>query len=404
MPGERIERIYLDHAATTPLRPEVVEAMRPFAQEVFGNPSSLHARGREARRRVDEARDRIAAILRCRPGEIYFTSGGSESDTWALMGSVVAARERGDPRRRIMVSAVEHRAVLDTAEALARSGVNVDYLPVDRFGRIAVDEVVERVERQKDTLLVAVMYANNEVGTIQPVRELGARLRELGVLFFVDAVQAPGYLPLDLQELPCDLLALSAHKFNGPKGAGLLYVRRGVEIAPLVHGGAQERGRRGGTENVAGVVGMAVALELAEGERPAEAKRVAALRDRLFALIRKALPDTRCHGHPAERLPNNLNLSWPGVASDTLLLALDLAGVEASSGAACSAGALTESHVLTAMGVREAEAGGPLRLSLGRGNTEAEIDEAARRIVAAVEAVRERRQSAGGAGEPDGRR
>ncbi|MBE3577081.1 MAG: cysteine desulfurase [Limnochordales bacterium] len=383
-----MERIYLDHAATTPVRPEVAEAMRPFEEEVFGNPSSLHARGRAAREKLDEARDRLAAVLGCRPGELVFTSGGSESDTLAIVGVVEAAIHRGDRRRKLLVSAVEHRAVLDTARFLARRGVPVEYLPVNRFGQVDPDFVLERAT--PDTLLVSVMYANNEVGTIQPVQQIGRRLRERGILFHIDAVQAPGYLPLSVDELHCDLLTLSAHKFYGPKGAGLLYVRRGVEIAPLIHGGAQERGRRAGTENVAGVVGMAVALELAERERPKEALRQQSLRERLLAYIRRELPDTRLHGHPTERLANNLNLSWPGVAADILLFSLDLAGIDASSGAACSAGALSESHVLVSMGIREREAGGPLRLTLGRGNTESEIDEAGRRIVAVVRELRER--------------
>ncbi|MGE5482179.1 MAG: cysteine desulfurase family protein [Bacteroidota bacterium] len=385
-----MERIYLDHAATTPMRPEVAEAMRPFEEEVFGNPSSLHARGRAARERLDEARDRLAAVLGCRPGELVFTSGGSEADTWALVGVVQAAVDRGDPRRKLLVSAVEHRAVLDTARFLEKQGIPVEYLPVDEFGRVDPDLVLERAT--PDTLLVSVMYANNEVGTVQPVPEIGRRLRERGILFHIDAVQAPGYLSLDVSELHCDLLALSAHKFYGPKGTGLLYIRRGVEITPLIHGGSQERDRRAGTENVAGAVGMAVALELAEAERPQEVVRLEGLRERLLAYIRKDLPDTRLHGHPTARLPNNLNLSWPGLDADTLLFSLDLAGIDASSGAACSAGALSESHVLVSMGVREREAGGPLRLTLGRGNTESEIDEAGRRIVAVVRQLRERKE------------
>lgn len=385
-----MERIYLDHAATTPMRPEVAEAMRPFEEEVFGNPSSLHARGRAARERLDEARDRLASVLGCRPGELVFASGGSEADTWALVGVVQAAVDRGDPRRKLLVSAVEHRAVLDTARFLEKQGIPVEYLPVDEFGRVDPDLVLERAT--PDTLLVSVMYANNEVGTVQPVPEIGRRLRERGILFHIDAVQAPGYLSLDVSELHCDLLALSAHKFYGPKGTGLLYIRRGVEITPLIHGGSQERDRRAGTENVAGAVGMAVALELAEAERPQEVVRLEGLRERLLAYIRKDLPDTRLHGHPTARLPNNLNLSWPGLDADTLLFSLDLAGIDASSGAACSAGALSESHVLVSMGVREREAGGPLRLTLGRGNTESEIDEAGRRIVAVVRQLRERKE------------
>lgn len=374
--------------------------MEPYEVAHYGNPSSLHARGRAARAGLDDARDRLAQILGCRAGEIIFTSGGTEADNLALIGVSEA-----HPHQPLWISAVEHRAVLDAAAYLRdRRGVPVHEIPVDHQGRVQVEWVLDHVT--PDTALVSVMYVNNEIGTVEPIRVLGQALRERGILFHVDAVQAAEYFPL--ADLPCDLLSLSAHKFGGPKGAGLLRIRRDVEIVPLLHGGGQERERRPGTENVAGMVGMATALELAAEERELAAARVASLRDRLLAHLRQALPDTRVYGPlaqadaasppetsegaPSDTSPSILCVGWPGITGETMVVALDLAGVEVSSGAACSAGSLAPSHVLKALGLEAQEAAGGVRFSLGRETTREEVDEAARRVIETVERLRERQR------------
>ncbi len=364
-------RIYLDHAATTPVDPRVVEAMIPYFTEKYGNPSGVHALAQEAQRALEEARARIAAVLGCRPSEVVFTSGGSESDNAAIRGVARACRPCGN---HIVTSAVEHHAVLHTCQELEREGFQVTYVPVDGYGRVDPDDVARAVNDR--TILVSVMYANNEVGTVQPVAEVVRAVKGVKpeVVVHTDAVQAAGLLELDVGRLGVDMLSLSAHKFFGPKGVGLLYIRRGTPFSPLVVGGNQERNRRAGTENVPGIVGMAVALELAESNRPAHVAHCRRLRDRLIEGVLARVPGSRLNGHPTERLANNAHFSFEGVDSESLLAGLDLAGVCASSGSACTTGSAEPSHVLVAMGLGPAWTRGTLRLTLGPGNSEADVD------------------------------
>ena len=383
-------RIYLDHAATTPLRDEVLAAMLPYLTEHFGNASSLHAEGRRARQGVDEARERIAAALGAKPREVVFTSGGSEGDNLAIKGAAWAASARG---RHIITSSVEHKAVLNTCAVLERSGFELTYLPVDRYGRVDPAEVAAAITER--TTLVSIMYANNEVGTIQPIAEIGAVCRRAGVLFHTDAVQAGGFLSLDVDRLGVDLLTLSAHKVYGPKGVGALFVRQGTALLPQIQGGSQERQRRAGTENVAGIVGFATALDLVQGDptaRDAENARLAALRDRLVAAVQE-VEGIELTGHPVERLPHNASWLANGVEGGDLIAALDLGGVAASTGSACISGSAEPSHVLVAMGIGVARAHGALRLTAGRSTSEAEIDQAAAVLRASVARLREQAAS-----------
>ncbi len=360
--------IYLDHAATTPLRPEALEAMLPYLGGAFGNPSSAHALGRQARNALDEARERLAADLGGTAREVVFTGSGTEANNLAVKGAAWVGKARGN---RIVVSAVEHHAVGHAAEHLATWGFEVARAPVDAHGRVDVDALEALLDER--TVLVAVMLANNEVGTVQPVREIAGRVRERrGIHLHVDAVQAAPYLDLDVAALGADTVAISAHKFEGPKGVGALWIRRGTPLLAQLHGGSQERHRRAGTENVAGVVGMATAHALACTEKPATRARLAALRERLQdACI--AVDGVELTGHPVERLPGLLSLIVRGADGAAVALALDLSGIAASTGSACATGSPEPSHVLTAMGIPEAAALGALRLSLGRATTEAEV-------------------------------
>lgn len=364
-----MRRIYLDHAATTPVHPEVAEAMRRCLVDVWGNPSSIHAQGREARLAVEAARERVAALIGARPREIVFTSGGTEADNLAILGAARRRREKGD---HVITSAVEHHAVLHACEALREEGFRVTVLPVDGDGLVDPEDLRRALDER--TVLVSVMLANNEVGTIQPVRELAALARERGVPFHTDAVQAAGQIPVDVDDLGVDLLSLSGHKIYGPKGVGALFVRRGMRLDPLVYGGGQERRLRPGTENVPGIVGLGKAAELARQELPERARHAAALARRLREGVLERVPATVLNGHPTRRLPNNVNVSILGVQAESVLLNLDLRGVAASSGSACAAGSLETSHVLRAMGVPAERAEGALRLTLGRGNTEDDVD------------------------------
>jgi len=379
-----MQRIYLDHAATTPVRPEVLEAMLPFYQGGGYNPSSVHAEGRAARTAVDEARERIARILGASPKEIVFTGSGSEADNLAVTGVARARRERG---RHVVSAATEHHAVLHALDALRGEGWEVTVLPVDEAGRVDAAGFARAL--RADTALASIAYANNEIGTIAPVAELASAARERGVLFHTDAVQAAAYLPLDVRELGVDLLSLAAHKFYGPKGVGLLYVRAGTPLEPLTHGGSQEFGKRAGTENVAGIVGMARALELAAGERDAVASRIGVLRDRLEARICERLDDVRVNGRGAPRLANNLNLSLLGIESDRLVARLDLDGLAVSAGSACTSGVVEPSHVIAALGLGEEWTRGVVRLTLGRQTTEEETTRAGDMLVRAVAGLRE---------------
>ena len=374
-------RLYLDHAATTPMRTEVLEAMRPYFSALGYNPSSIHAEGRRARLAVDGARDRVAANLGCKPKEIVFCSSGTEADNLALIGIARARREDG---RHLVASAIEHHAVLRSLDALREEGFDVTLLPVDARG--VIDPQTFSAALRDDTVVAAVMYANNEIGTIQPIAELAAIARERGVAFVTDAVQAAGSLPLSVQELGVDALALSAHKFYGPKGVGALYLREGTPLEPLVFGGGQEAGRRSGTENVAGVVGLAYALELAESERADFAARVRALRDRFETAVLQSVSGTVVNGRGAGRLPAITSLSFPGLEAEPLLIGLDLEGIAASAGSACATGSLEPSHVITALGGPAEIVRSTLRFSLGRGTTAEEVDRAAE-IVARVVAV-----------------
>lgn len=387
-----MKRIYLDNAATTACAPEVVEAMLPYFTQTFGNASSVHAFGRESRRAIETARRQVARALNAAaPQEIVFTAGGSESDNWAIKGAAFARADRG---RHIITSAIEHHAVLHTCQWLEKQGFEVTCLPVDAEGRVSVEHV-ERALRP-DTVLVSVMTANNEIGTLQPVAQIGGLCRERGVLFHTDAVQAVGAIPVDVQAMHADLLSLSAHKFHGPKGVGALYVRKGVRLDNLVHGGAQERGLRAGTENLAGIVGLGKAIEMATAHLEDNAAHMMRLRDRLIAGIMERVPEVRLNGHPTDRLPNNCSLSFQGVEGEALLLRLDLAGIAGSSGSACTSGTLDPSHVLLAIGLPVAMAHGSLRLTLGADTTEEDIDAVLERLPPIVADLRSMVASHGG--------
>jgi cysteine desulfurase len=359
--------IYLDHSATTPADPRVVQAMQPYFTDAFGNASSIYALGRRSHQALDDAHATVARILHCQPTEIIFTGGGSEADNLAIKGMAFAARRRGN---HIVTTAIEHHAVLHTCEQLGQSGYEVTYLQPDTSGKIAPEEVARAV--RDDTALVSIMYANNEVGTIEPIAEIGAICRARRIPLHVDAVQAGPYLDLDVQHLHVDLLTLSAHKFYGPKGVGVLYARQGTRLQPQIVGGSQERNRRAGTENIPGIVGAAEALAIVDDERSHEVRRLAALRDQLIAGV-LALPGSRLTGHPVDRLPNHASFAFDLVEGESLLLSLDLRGIAASSGSACSTGAVDPSHVLTAIGLSRTEARGHLRLTLGRSSTEADV-------------------------------
>lgn len=376
-----VQRVYLDCNASTPLDPRVLDAMLPLLREGFGNASSIHWFGQQARAAVDEAREGVAALIGATPQEIVFTGSGTEADNMALRGVAWRARE---PRRKIVYAGIEHHAVLNTARALAEEGWPVECVGSTPEGSVDLNQFEEKVDDR--TALVAVMLANNETGVIQPVREVAAIARRHGALVHCDAVQGAGKIPVDVRALDVDLLALSAHKMYGPKGAGALFVRRNTRLAALLRGGAQERNRRAGTENVAGIVGLGRAAALAREQLSQDAPRVQALRDRLEASL-LGLPEARVNGAGA-RVPNTTNLSFGGIEAESLLMALDLMGVAVSTGAACAAGAVEPSHVLRAMGLPPERVQGSLRLSLGRFTTEAELERGADAIAQAVERQR----------------
>lgn len=364
--------IYLDHAATTAVDPRVVEAMLPFWTEHYGNASSIYALGREANRAMDNARQAVADILHCSPREVIFTSCGTESDNLALRGVAFERRKRAQ-KNHIITSSIEHHAIGHTVDQLVDYfGFEATYLPVDRYGRIDPGDVEKAI--RPDTALISIMYANNEVGTIEPIAEIGALARDRKIPFHTDAVQAGGTLSLNVSELNVDLMSLSAHKFYGPKGVGVLYARRGVPLLPMQTGGGHEHNRRAGTENVAYMVGMATALRLAYEEAEETNARLAKLRDRLVAGVLERIPRSQLSGHPTQRLPNNASFLFEYIEGESILLHLDMAGVAASSGSACTSGSLEPSHVLRAMGFPHEVAHGSLRLTLGRENTEADVE------------------------------
>jgi cysteine desulfurase len=364
-----MDRVYLDHAATTPVDPEVAEAMARVFRETHGNPSSIYAEGRAARAAVDRARDEVAAAINAEPSEIVFTSGGTEADNLALRGTLKVE----DGRNGLVTTAIEHHAVIDTAGDLDRHGqARLTVIGVDRYGIVDPAAIREAIDDR--TSLVTVMHANNEIGTVEPIAEIGAICRERGVSFHSDAVQSVGALDLDVRKIPVDLLSINAHKFYGPKGVGALYVRRGTRIATIQTGGGQEKGRRTGTENVAGLAGLGIAMRIARERRAAESPRQARLRDHLIAGVLARVPDAVLNGHPKERLPNNASFCVPGTDGESLIVALDLEGFAVSSGSACTSGETEPSHVLLALGLDRELAKGSLRVTVGRSTTEAHVD------------------------------
>lgn len=362
-------RIYLDYAATTPVHPDVLAAMLPYFTDAFGNPSAIHSCGQEAKGAVEEARAKVAALIGARDEEIVFTSGGTEADNFALEGVAFASEKKGN---HFITTAIEHHAVLETCHFLEKRGFNITYLPVDRYGMVDPDNVRKAIT--PGTILISVMHANNEVGTIQPLAETGRIAREAGVYFHTDAVQTAGHIPVDINELGVDLLSISAHKLYGPKGVGALYVRKGTKLVSLMHGGGQERGRRAGTENVPGIVGFGKAAEIARQGIDREVMQLTHLRDKLIAGILERIDHTSLNGHPVKRLPNNINISVDFIEGESMCLTLDLEGICASTGSACSSESLEASHVLLAMGLRHEQAHGSLRFTLGRWTTEEEIE------------------------------
>jgi len=359
----------MDHAATTFVKEEVLQEMLPFFTEKYGNASSIYALGRESKKAIEEAREKVAEVFNCDAREIFFTGSGTEADNWAIKGVAYANRSRGN---HIITTTIEHHAVLHTCQYLEKEGFEVTYLPVDEYGMVSVEQLKEAITDK--TILISVMFANNEIGTIQPIEEIGKIAKERGIYFHTDAVQAVGNIDIDVKKYNIDLLSLSAHKFYGPKGIGALYVRKGVKMNNFIQGGAQERGRRAGTENVAGIVGLAKALELATKDIDSHNKKLIALRDRLINEVLEKIPYTRLNGHPKKRLPGNVNFSFEFIEGESLLLMLDMKGIAASSGSACTSGSLDPSHVLLAIGLPHEIAHGSLRLSLGDDNTEEDID------------------------------
>lgn len=378
-----MRQIYLDHASTTPVRPEVVEAMAPYFTEHFGNPSSIYPLGQEASDAVAAARESLASLIGATPREIFFSSGGTESDNWALKGFARANATKG---RHIITSAIEHHAVLHTCEALEREGFEVTYLPVDEHGLVSVEDF--KAAMRPDTILASIMFANNEIGTIEPIRELAAAAHEASVVFHTDAVQAFGHEPIDVNELGIDMLSASSHKIYGPKGVGLLYVRRGVKLQNLLDGGQQERGRRGSTENVPGIVGFARAAELAAEEIVPERDRQLALRDHAIRRILEEIPSAKLNGSWESRLANNVNFSFEFIEGEGMLLQLAARGICVSSGSACTSGSLDPSHVLLAIGLPHEIAHGSLRLTLGRDTTLEDVDFAVDSLKAMLQNLR----------------
>jgi len=361
--------IYMDHSATTYTKEEVVEAMLPYFTRHFGNPSSIYGIARDSKQAIDTARARVAKAIGAEPDEIYFTSGGSESDNWAIKGVAYANRKRGN---HIITTKIEHHAVLHTCQFLEKEGFTVTYLPVDKYGRVDPADLEKAITDK--TVLISIMYANNEIGTLEPIRDLAAVAQKHKVYFHTDAVQAIGNVPISVKEEKIDLLSLSAHKFYGPKGVGALYIRNGVRIENLIHGGGQERRRRAGTENIAGIVGCGKAIEMVTADIEGHNVRIRALRDRLLKGILEKIPHAYLNGHPTERLPGNINISFEFIEGESMLLWLDDEGICASTGSACTSGSLEPSHVLLATGLPVEISHGSLRLTLGDANTEGDVD------------------------------
>lgn len=382
--GEEREMIYLDNAATTRTAPEVVEAMIPFFTEMYGNPSAIYSLGSAGKKAINEARRTIAGAIGAKPEEIYFTAGGTEADNWAVKA---AAESRSGKGKHIITTKIEHHAVLHSCAYLEKSGYEVTYLDVDGDGLVDTRALKEAV--RPDTILISVMFANNEIGTIEPIREIGAIAREHGILFHTDAVQAFGQVPIDVEEMNIDMLSASAHKLNGPKGTGMLYIRSDVKIRSFVHGGAQERNRRAGTENVPGIVGFAAAVRRAQRIMEEKARKERELRDYLIGRIEREIPYCRLNGHREKRLPGNANISFRFIEGESLLIMLDMRGVCASSGSACTSGSLDPSHVLLAIGLKHEEAHGSLRMTLSEENTKEELDQVVGHLKEIVQRLRD---------------
>ncbi|MGF7059980.1 cysteine desulfurase NifS [Brassicibacter mesophilus] len=376
--------VYMDNAATTPVKEEVLNAMIPYFTQKYGNASSIYKLGREAKAALDESREKIAKVLNAKSKEIFFTSGGSEADNWAIKGIAFANKDKGN---HIITTKIEHHAVLHTCEYLQKNGFDITYLDVDEYGVIDLEQLKNSITDK--TILISIMFANNEIGTIQPIKEIGQIAREKKVYFHTDAVQAIGNVEIDVDELNIDLLSLSAHKLYGPKGVGALYVRQGVKIHQYMHGGAQEKNRRAGTENIAGIVGLATAIELAHRNIEEHNETLTKLRNKLINDILKNIKYARLNGHPERRLPGNVNISFEFIEGEALLLSLDMVGIEGSSGSACTSGSLDPSHVLLAIGLPHEIAHGSLRLTLGDFNKEEEIDYVVENLVKIVERLRQ---------------
>jgi len=377
------ERIYVDHSATTPMRKEVLDSMLPYLQGGFGNPSSVYKEGRDAKKAINAAREQVANAIGAEIGEIFFTGSGSEADNWAIKGVAYALKEKGN---HIITSSVEHHAVLHTLKALEKEGFEVTYLPVDEYGMVSAKDVEAAITNK--TILITIMAANNEIGTIMPVKEIGAVAKKNNVLFHTDAVQAIGMMEIDVKEMNIDLLSLTAHKFYGPKGAGALYIRKGVKLKRFIEGGAQEANRRAGTENVAGIVGLGAAIELATKDIEGHTKKLRELRDEYIKLVLEKIPYTRLNGHPTIRMASNANISFDFIEGESLLLMLDMKGISASSGSACTSGSLDPSHVLLAIGLKHETAHGSLRVTFGDSNTMEDVHKIVDALVEIVEKLR----------------
>jgi len=365
-----MKRIYLDYAATTPTHPEVMKVMLPYFTEAFGNPSSIHSFGQEAKEAIEKARNQVAALIGAKSEEIVFTGSGTEADNFALKGVALANQGKGN---HIIISSIEHHAVLETCKFLEKQGFSITYLPVDGYGMVDPSGVKKAITVK--TILISVMHANNEVGTVEPIAEIGNIAREAEIYLHTDAVQTAGHIPVDVNKLNVDLLSISAHKLYGPKGIGALYIRKGTKVSSFMHGGDQERGKRASTENVPAIVGFGKAAEIAQREMLEEAQKLTVLRDQLIEGILKSIEHTQLNGHPVIRLPNNANVSVDYVEGESMLLNLDLAGICASTGSACSSSALEPSHVLVAMGLPHLQAHGSLRFTSGKWTTEEEINQ-----------------------------
>lgn len=377
-------KYYFDNAATTPVREEVLQEILPCFREYYGNASSIYSIAKESKKALEAARAKVAAAIGATPDEIYFTAGGSESDNMALRGVVNASKKE---KKHIITTKIEHHAILHTAEFLETKGVDVTYLSVDEFGKISLEELENAI--CPETVLISVMFANNEIGTIQPIAEIGEIAKKHGVLFHTDAVQAVGHVPIDVEKLQVDLLSMSGHKLGAPKGIGAIYIRKGTRISPLIFGGAQEKKLRAGTENIAGIVGLGKAAELAVAEMEETTKKLTALRDKLIHGILESIPDSRLNGHPTDRLPGNCNISFSYIEGESLLLLLDALGIAASSGSACTSGSLDPSHVLMAIGLPHEIAHGSLRLTIDRENTEEQVDFILEKLPGLVQRLRD---------------